>query len=34
VYGVLGIEPVDPVIANALQQPATSGLRSTLTSAG
>jgi dienelactone hydrolase len=34
VYGVLGIEPLDPVIANALQQPAASGLRSTLTSTG
>ena len=34
VYGVLGIEPMDPVIANALQQPAASGLRSTLTSTG
>ena len=34
VYGVLGLEPLDPMIANALQQPATSGLRTALTSAG
>lgn len=30
VLGVLGIEPVDPVIANALHQPTPSGLRAVL----
>jgi len=30
VLGVLGIEPVDPVIANALRQPTPSGLRAVL----
>lgn len=33
VLGTLGIEPVDPVIANALQQPAPSGLRTALPTA-
>jgi pimeloyl-ACP methyl ester carboxylesterase len=33
VLGVTGIEPLDPVIANALAQPAPSGLRLTLTEA-
>ena len=30
VFGVLGVEPEDPVIANALRQPAASGLRTAL----
>jgi pimeloyl-ACP methyl ester carboxylesterase len=34
VLGLLGVEPEDPVIANALRQPATSGLRSILSSTG
>lgn len=33
VLGITGIEPLDPVIANALAQPAPSGLRLTLTEA-
>ncbi len=33
VLGALGIEPVDPVIANALSQPTPSGLRAVLSGA-
>ncbi|MDN5751219.1 MAG: alpha/beta fold hydrolase [Pseudonocardia sp.] len=33
VLGVLGIEPEDPVIANALRQPSSGGLRAVLTGA-
>jgi predicted alpha/beta-hydrolase family hydrolase len=32
--GVLGIEPLDPVIANALREPAAGGLRTALSSTG
>ena len=34
VLGLLGVEPEDPVIANALRQPAASGLRSALSGTG
>ena len=33
VFGVVGVEPMDPVIANALRQPAASGLRTQLSAA-